>query len=283
MNESRLLLYIVAEAVTGKEVHLRGFRNRAPLCIVALFIISAGAAAESFASPSVLWKGERLVFRLSWLGIPAGKTVMEASDAGYVEGKKMYGISAVTASNEFIDAFYPVRDRIHSFIFADTLASYKYRVRQEEGTYRSDKEILFDYAERKATFTKNGEVSICDIPAFVSDSLSAYYYFRTKELAVGKTITFEVFDDKKLWQVHVQILRKERIETPAGTFNTIVVKPLFKFEGIFRRKGDVYFWLTDDSRKMIVRMKSKVLIGSINAELMEYAYKPSHEDDHQGK
>ena len=262
---------------------MSGFRNRALPCILAFFILSAGAAAESFASPPVLWNGERLVFRLSWLGIPAGKTVMEASDAGYLGGRKLYGISAVTASNEFVDAFYPVRDRIHSLLFADTLAPYKYVVRQEEGTYRSDKEIIFDYAERKATFTKNGEVSICDIPAFVSDSLSAYYYFRTKELAVGKTITFEVFDDKKLWEVHAQVLRKERIETPAGAFNTIVVKPLFKFEGIFRRKGDVYFWLTDDSRKMIVRMKSKVLIGSINADLIEYAHGPSQDGGHQGK
>ncbi|HOG16083.1 MAG TPA: DUF3108 domain-containing protein [Syntrophales bacterium] len=255
-----------------------GFRNKTLLCMLAVFILSADAAAEPTASPPVFWKGEHLVFKLSWLGIPAGMTVLDTSDALYLGGKKMYGISAVTTSNQFVDAFYPVRDRIHSLVLADTLASYKYVVRQEEGTYRSDKEIIFDYAERKATFTKNGEVSICDIPAFVSDSLSAYYYFRTKELAVGKAIAFDVFDDKKLWEVHVQILRRERIETPAGAFDTIVVKPHFKFEGIFRRKGDIYFWLTDDSRKMMVRMKSKVIIGSINADLIEYAYRPSHDD-----
>jgi hypothetical protein len=257
---------------------LRGFRNKALLCILAFFIFSADAAAESSVSSSVLWKGERLVFDLSWFGIPAGKVVVEASDAGYLRGKKMYGISAVTASNQFIDAFYPVRDGIYSLIFADTLASYKFMVHQEEGTYRSDKEIIFDYVKRKATFTKNGDVSMYDIPAFVTDSLSAYYYFRTKELMVGKPVTIDVFDDKQLWQVEVQILRKERIQTPAGTFNTILTKPLLKFEGIFQRKGDVYIWITDDSRKMPVRMKSKIIIGSINADLIEYGYKPSIKD-----
>jgi hypothetical protein len=265
-------------AVIDKEVNLRDFRNKALICILAFFIFSADAAAESSASSSVLWKGERLVFKLSWFGIPAGQAVVEASDAGYLQGKKMYGISAVTASNQFIDAFYPVRDGIYSFIFADTLASYKFIVHQEEGTYRSDKEILFDYAKRKATFTKNGEVSMHDIPAFVTDSLSAYYYFRTKELMVGKPITIDVFDDKQLWQVEVQILRKERIQTPSGTFNTILIKPFLKFEGIFQRKGDVYIWITDDSRKMPVRMKSKIVIGSIYADLIEYAYKPSIKD-----
>lgn len=245
------------------------------LCILAFFIFSADAATESPASSSVLWKGERLVFNLSWFGIPVGKAVVEASDAGHLEGKKMYGISAVTESNQFIDAFYPVRDGIYSLIFADTLASYKFVVHQEEGSYRSDKEIIFDYAKRKATFTKNGEISMYDIPAFVTDSLSAYYYFRTKELVVGKSITIDVFDDKQLWQVEVQILGKETIETPAGTFDTFLTKPLLKFEGIFQRKGDVYIWITDDSRKMPVRMKSKIVIGSINADLIEYAYKPS--------
>ena len=246
--------------------------------MLVFFIFSADAAAESPASSSVLWKGERLVFKLSWFGIPVGTAVVEASDAGYLQGKKMYGISAVTASNQFIDSFYPVRDSIHSLIFADTLASYKFVVHQEEGTYRSDKEIIFDYAKRKATFTKNGDVSVYDIPAFVTDSLSAYYYFRTKELAVGKPITIDVFDDKQLWQVVVQILGKETIETPAGIFDTFLTKPLLKFEGIFQRKGDVYIWITDDSRKIPVRMKSKIVIGSINADLIEYAYKPSIKD-----
>jgi hypothetical protein len=257
---------------------LQSCRNKALLIILAFFTLFTYAAAESSSSSAVLWKGERLVFQLSWFGIPVGKAVVEASDVGYRQGKKMYGISAVTKSNEFIDAFYPVRDTISSLISAETLASYKYVVHEEEGDYRSDKEIIFDYEKRKATFTKNGEASTYDIPAFVTDSLSAYYYFRTKELTVGKSVTIDVFDDKQLWQVEIQALRRETVSTPAGTFDAIVTKPLLKFEGIFQRKGDVYIWITDDSRKLPVRMKSKIAIGSINADLIEYSYKPSAED-----
>ncbi len=254
---------------------MRSFRNRALLCILAFFIFSGNAAGEPPASPSVLWNGERLVFRISWFGISAGTTWVEAKDAGSFQGKKMYGISAVTASNKYIDAFYPVRDSIHSFVFADTLASHRFLVHQAEGTYRSDKEIIFDYAKGKATYTKNGDVSLYDIPVFVSDSLSAFYYFRNREMTVGKSLTVDVFDDKQLWQVEVQILGKERIQTPAGTFDTILIKPILKFEGVFQRKGDVYFWITDDHRRMPVRMRSKIVIGSVYADLIEYAHKPS--------
>ncbi|MBI5756229.1 MAG: DUF3108 domain-containing protein, partial [Nitrospirae bacterium] len=59
---------------------------------------------------------------------------------------------------------------------------------------------------------------------------------------------------------------------PVGVFNTIQIKPILKFEGIFQRKGDVYIWLTDDNRKMPVKMRSKILIGSISADLVEYKY-----------
>jgi hypothetical protein len=242
------------------------------LSVVVLIIFSADLKGEAASHPSVVWKGERLVFALSWFSIPAGTSVAEVADAEDFQGKKMYRLSVTSASNKTIDAIYKVRDSIFSYVFADTLASHAFLVHQKEGSYRGEKEIVFDYVNRTATFRKNENISFHVIPGFVSDSLSAFYYFRTKELVVGKSITVDVFDDQKLWQVEVHILGKERIQTPAGVFNTILIKPLLKFEGIFQRKGDVYLWVTDDSRKMPVRMKSEIIIGSIYADLIQYQH-----------
>jgi hypothetical protein len=72
--------------------------------------------------------------------------------------------------------------------------------------------------------------------------------------------------------VEVQVLKKERVSVPAGTFDTVVVKPILKSEGIFLRKGDVYIWLTDDDKKIPVKMKSKVKVGAINAVLVGGTY-----------
>ena len=47
----------------------------------------------------------------------------------------------------------------------------------------------------------------------------------------------------------------------------IVVEPIMRVEGIFNQQGRLKIWLTDDQRKMPVLMKSKVLIGSIDARL----------------
>lgn len=235
-----------------------------------LSVFSVNTFGEAASLPPIAWKGERLVFALSWFNIPAGTTVVEVKDADDFEGRKILRLSVITSSNKAIDIFYKVRDSIFSYVFADNLASHMFVVHQREGSYRGDKKIVFDYEKKRAIFTKNEDTSIHDIPGFISDPLSCFYYFRTKELVVGKLITIDVFEDKKLWQVEVEILNKERLETPAGIFDTILVKPSLKFEGIFQRKGDVYVWVTDDSLKMPVRMKSKIVIGSIYADLVEY-------------
>ena len=235
-------------------------------------VVAVSAYAEpAVVLPNVPWKGERLVFELSWFKLKGGTATMEVAEE-YAQGKKSYHISAITASNSFVDTFYKVRDRVDSFIYADNLSSHRYKVHQEEGSFRRDKEITFDYLKGTATYIKDQKTSVYSIPSSVQDAFSALYYLRTKKITVGKTETLNVFEDKKLWQVEVQVLGKEKIQTPAGVFDTIMVKPILKFEGIFQRKGDVYIWLTDDERKMPVRMRSKIKIGSISADLIEYKY-----------
>jgi hypothetical protein len=89
------------------------------------------------------------------------------------------------------------------------------------------------------------------------------------DLKVGKSVFINIFDNKKVWKTEVQVLRKERIRVPAGEFNTIVVKPILKSEGIFLKTGDIYIWATDDDVKLPVKLKSKAVIGSFTAVLVE--------------
>ncbi len=75
-----------------------------------------------------------------------------------------------------------------------------------------------------------------------------------------------------MWNVEVQVLRKERLKTGLGEFNTVVIKPLMKSEGIFNRKGDMVIWLTDDDRHIPVMMKTKIVVGSVVATLVSGTY-----------
>jgi len=250
-------------------------KSRASFISALTFVLILTLASYSTAEPAaadidVPWKGERLVFEISWFKLKGGTAVIEVSEGAEVQGRKVHQISAVTNSNQFVDKFHKVRDRVDSFVYTDNLSSFRFKVHQEEGRFRQDKEIYFDYAKGTAAYTVGKETSYYPIPIFLQDALSSLYYLRTRELVIGNSVLIDVFEDKKLWQVEVQVLGKERIVTPAGEFDTVMVKPLLKFEGIFQRKGEVYVWLTDDSRKMPVRMKSKIKIGSVFADLLEY-------------
>jgi hypothetical protein len=41
--------------------------------------------------------------------------------------------------------------------------------------------------------------------------------------------------------------------------------------GLFVKEGRLRIWLTDDDRRIPVRMRSKVAIGSVSADLEAYA------------
>ena len=69
----------------------------------------------------------------------------------------------------------------------------------------------------------------------------------------------------------VKFLGFERVKVEAGTFDCIVVEPLMKEGGLFKSEGRVIIWLTNDEKKIPIKVSTKVVIGSIDAELREYS------------
>ena len=68
----------------------------------------------------------------------------------------------------------------------------------------------------------------------------------------------------------IRVLRKERIEVPAGTFNTIVVQPLITSPGLFSEKEKAEVWISDDNIRMVVQIRSHVKFGSLRLALRKY-------------
>ena len=210
---------------------------------------------------------EQLTFELAWNGIYAGTSTLSF----FRNGNDGYKIVSTARSADYISLFYKVRDMAESETRGSSFASMSYRIRTREGRHVKDLGVIFagnDGRKKTAfmdyTFKKERDYIT---PRGIMDPLSSFYFVRTLPLVVGKPVYVTIFDDEKVWNVEVQVLRKERVRTWAGTFNTIVIRPLMKSSGIFRRNGDIYIWLTDDARRMPVMLESKVKIGSIKAIL----------------
>ena len=170
-------------------------------------------------------------------------------------------------SNGFFSAFYKVRNRIESDWDFDGAFSRRYAENRREGGFRAKEQIDFDYDKLEARYPDGRTYPI---PPHVQDALSSFYYVRTQGLPLGGSIVFDYHASRKSLPLEVKVLGRERVDTPAGKFNCVVIEPVLKAGGIFKKKGRLLIWITDDERRMPVLMKSKVTIGSISVVLQEY-------------
>ena len=103
------------------------------------------------------------------------------------------------------------------------------------------------------------------------DDVSFLYFVRTIPLEIGRTYTFNRYFKADGNPVTVRVLRRERIEVPAGTFNTIVLQPIIQTDGMFGEGGEALIYLTDDNRRLLVKMTSRVpVIGHLNLQMETY-------------
>jgi hypothetical protein len=60
---------------------------------------------------------------------------------------------------------------------------------------------------------------------------------------------------------------RKKIDTDAGEFRTLQIVPKIRGESIFKQKGTMWIWLTDDKYKIPVKLKTELPFGSITVEL----------------
>lgn len=214
--------------------------------------------------------GERLVFDVNYGFITAGEAIMHIAAFDTVRGRKCYRVEFSVNSLPSFSWIYRVEDRYRTFIDVETLAPWRFEQRIREGTYRRDFKAEFDQVRNIAITTD----STYSVPEYVHDVMSSFYFVRTIDFTHWKrgddTVLHNFYRDKS-HELKVRFLDRRVLEVNAGTFRTIVIEPLVKEGGLFKSEGRILIWLTDDERKMPIRVHTKVLIGAIDTELRNYS------------
>ncbi|KAF0181301.1 MAG: hypothetical protein FD164_1539 [Nitrospirae bacterium] len=209
-------------------------------------------------------KKELLKYDLYWSGVYVGLAELEA-----VHGDGSFIITSKARSAGVISAFYTVDDFAQSILLNGR--PYSFRFRQHEGKNRGNKETKFDPLTRKISFSNavKNVSSEHDLPATrLWDILSGFYYVRMRPLEVGKKVGIDIFDSGKFARVGVDVLKREQVDiTDVGKFNAVVIKPNVETEGLFKKKGDIFIWLSDDDQRIPLRVETIVPIGKVTAEL----------------
>lgn len=204
--------------------------------------------------------GESLHFQIKYGFITAGTATLEVSEVAGRNGEKDWKLLALAQSAGFFDSVYKVRNAIESTWNPKERYSHRYTEDRVEGSHITQNTIDFDLTAKLARYQNS---KTYPIPGGVQDALSAFYYTRTQALPVGGSFSFDYHASRKTQKLEVKVLGRDKVTTPAGTFSCVMIEPILKAGGIFRNKGRLVIWVTDDERRMPVLMKSKVMIGSI--------------------
>jgi hypothetical protein len=215
-------------------------------------------------------EGERLVFDVGYSFITAGEAVMSVPKIDTLFGRPVYQVLFTVNSTKTFSWIYKVDDRYETILDVKGMFPWHFTQRVREGSFNRDFEAWFDQANNLA-FANNKQYPV---PPYVHDAVSAFYFIRTLDYSksrVGEKLTLQNFFRDTTYVLSVKFLGRQRIEVDAGTFDCIIVEPLMKEGGLFKSEGRVLIWLTDDERKIPVKVSTKVVIGSIESELREYS------------
>ena len=245
-------------------------------------VVLSTAAAQPDLKADFVWRheptnnafelGEDLKFDIAWKFIVVGHATMGVESIQDIGGRKAYHIATAAKSSSFFDNFYRVRDTNDSWIDIESLCTLKYSSVNDENNKKHNETILFDQANHTFDVVETGKKGT--IPAWVQDVLSSMFYLRTKEIEVGKDVILDAHSGDLSWPLRVKILKKEKVTVPAGTFDCFVVEPgLREDAGIFQQKGRLLVWLTADSKKIPVLLRSQIVVGSVEAKLVNMKLK----------
>jgi len=213
--------------------------------------------------------GEQLTYEISWLNITAGTAVMAISAAGTDVDRPLAKLITTAQSRPIITKFFPVDNRVESIVDPVTLLPEHLNFRRREGKKKEDIEYTFHQKEGKVTVGKGGTTEILEMPPGTQDVISCLYFARsTLSFQPGSSLTMNVYHDKKNRKLDVQVEGIETVSGSWGKVETARVLVIMPFQGLFLNQGNIRVWFTNDDRRIPVRMKAKVVIGSIVADLV---------------
>jgi len=218
---------------------------------------------------------EKLNYALSVGGFMLGVTVGSAE----LESKNENGVTTITLrvkSSPAFSAIFPVDDEIET-----QRVDQKYiisKIRQLEGSFQGSEMFTINMGKKRVAWmdmmrSRSQKLNVLDDD--VVDTLSGIYSLRNRKLEVGKTEMLHVYDAEVVGDVPVEILRREEMRLPNLTkVKTLVIRPLQKTAGMFRRTGEVLIWMTDDEFKVPVKIVTSMALGKVTAELVSAENKP---------
>lgn len=249
-----------------------------PLTLLAAALpIAWGAAAQPANAPEApaLTKivPEVLSYTLEWRLIHAAnaRLTWNASNAGGASG---WQANLSLESVGLVSRLYKVNNEYFSQ-HNDRLCVVSSLLKASEGGRRRETRVTFDGERKKASLQERDLVKNTvlnqeiDVLACEHDVIGALYQLRTMNVEPGHNVQIPVSDGKRAVLARVEAQERETVKTDSGTYKTIRYEAFLFDNVLYRRRGRLFVWLTDDERRLPVQIRVRLpfYVGTVTLQL----------------
>lgn len=225
--------------------------TRFTLAVAALAAFSSEATSQGAATlPFAV--GERLVYEGRVRGI-GGRGTMWIAGPVDVRGVPTYELHF-----DFFARVGPlsVSQKSTSWLDPERMAALRFEKRERHLLARREESVEL-FPDEHRWRARNGDVGESPTSAPL-DELSFIYFVRTLALTSDSTLRFARHFDADRSPTLVRLLGREQVNTPAGSFNTVVVEMRVRDPEHYKGEGTIRFSLSDDRCHVPVRIESNI-------------------------
>ncbi len=251
------------------------------LALVIAAFFSVFTAGSSRAAPPAWFSGGEVLsynvsYKMGFFDISAGQAEIryapEAKGAGYTLTSRVWNLDGVRGLIQMRDRITAVG--VHTP--EEAFLSQSYNLRLNENDYRADKLVTFDREGAKVSY-KNRRAPhepphVQTLKLNARDLFSALYSLRMSVVAPtpGKVYTLPILELDRAMTLNVKVIGQERVDTPAGSFDALHVQPVSTGGPKGRTKDKLHIWVSNDDRRMPLRIELRMALGAFTGELAGY-------------
>ena len=220
--------------------------------------------------------GERITMKVTYARILAGHATMTIESARHGDRDVLRFVQEVRSQGVFAWLFrYRVDNRLVASWDPETGCSYGIQKRLRQGRFMRDQQVTVDPVAGKVLVKdgKHPEVAF-QVKPCVLDVLSAFYVARARGLPATGTLSVPVYDSGRVYDLAFRVIGRETLDLPlplGRRVRTVIVEPQVPpGSGLFAQEGELRLWVTDDARRIPVRARTSVAVGSVSADLETY-------------
>ena len=251
--------------------------------------LTAAAAVAVYAQPSTAnsqagrrFVGETLTYdgKLNWMALSFSIADLTFSGSESPDGSGLLIRAEATSRGTLTSLFhFSFLQQINSNVDLAGFRAAKTEKHDVQKERVRDSQAVFDYTQKRVTYVETDPKDTMRAPRRIAsdisdpsyDLVSAIYYLRLQDLAVGKTFNVEVSDSGFVYKVPVSVTAREKQSSPFGKVMCWRIEPdLFGPGKMIDGSGKMVIWLTADSRRIPVAAKVNARIGTINIKLKQY-------------